>query len=133
MAEYMKKVFFSILGSCLGMLGGVFVAMSIDFNFSPQIIAMLSYLSGMAIGCTAGFLLAVWWEWERKLKLRMFVAGVTIAATLAFTVFLFIILQSNENGALAFWTAFLVVNLTIPALGIAIGRVSNIRLHKDRS
>jgi hypothetical protein len=127
-----KKVVFSFLGSLLGMLGAPIMGLPLGL-ISGQMTAMLMYLLGMGIGCPLGFLFAVWWEWERKLKLMMFVAGSIMGAALAMIVFWLIVLQPEENATLAFWVAFVAVNLAIPALGIAAGRVSNMRLHKDRS
>jgi len=129
-----NKVFFPILGSCLGMLGVAFVGLSIatEFKFSGELMAALLYLLGMPIGCSEGFLFAVWWEWGPKLKLGMFVAGVTIGAALALIVFWLISFMLEQGALIAFWTAFTVVNIVIPALGIAFDRVSNKRPHKDR-
>jgi hypothetical protein len=124
-----RKVFCSILGSLFGMLGGVFIGLSIGFNASGQMIAVLSYLLGMSIGCSLGFLFAVCWERRVKLKIGMFVVGATIGTAFALIVF-WIILKLGKNPLIAFWAAFVVVNITIPILGMTFERVSNQRLHR---
>jgi len=126
-----RRVFCSILGSLFGMLGGVLIGSSIGFNASGQMIALLSYLLGMSIGCSLGFLLAVWWERRIKLKIGMFVVGATVGTALALIVF-WVILKLGQNQLIAFWAAFLVVNITIPILGITFERVSNQRLPDRR-
>ena len=113
------------------MLGGVLIGSSIGFNASGQMIALLSYLLGMSIGCSLGFLLAVWWERRIKLKIGMFVVGATVGTALALIVF-WVILKLGKNQLIAFWAAFLVVNITIPFLGITFERVSNQRLPDRR-
>ena len=121
-----RRVFCSILGSVLGLLGAAFAAIATELNHPVML-----YLLGLPIVSSLGFMFAVWWEQKIKLKIGMFLAGAVIGTALALIAF-WIVLKLGKNPLIGFWTAFVVVNITIPILGITIEKISNHRAAPDR-
>jgi len=121
-----RKVFCSILGSVLGLLGAAFTAIATELNHP-----VLLYLLGVPIGSSLGFTFAVWWERKINLKIGMFVVEAVIGTALALIAF-WIVLKLVKNPLIGFWAAFVVANITIPILGITLETISNHRAAQDR-